>query len=237
MNNRSRVKSMTRFRRFILTMVRRVNSGLETTANHKDKMLDKAMHAIKNWGIAGDYLEFGVYRGKSFSFAMKQAKRWGLDLHFYAFDSFEGLPPVDEQLNKPGTFHQHEYACSEEDFRLILSQGGLDLNRVTTVPGFYDKSLNDTTKKRLPLREAAVVWIDCDIYESTAAVLDFVSDYLKTGTVVVFDDWFAFGGDQNLGEIRAANEWLEKNPHIKLTPYYNFGTTGTSFVCQVQQGF
>ena len=42
--------------------------------------------------------------------------------------------------------------------------------------------------------KAAVVYIDCDLYESTRPVLRFMSHFLQNGTIVCFDDYFNYKG-------------------------------------------
>lgn len=203
----------------------------------KWQILNKIMRSLRSWKLPpGDYLEFGVYRGLSFLHAYELAKKNQLDfMRFYAFDSFEGLPAdIDAAEKKYNHFYEGQYACSEEEFRGILAKAGVDLNwgRVTIVPGFYDQILTDELKKRLPIKRASVVWIDCDLYESTVPVLDFVTDYITTGSFLVFDDWFSFGADPSAGEMRATNEWLAQNSNITLVEYHKFHTGGISFLVQ-----
>jgi len=74
------------------------------------------------------------------------------------------------------------------------------------------------------------VWIDCDLYSSTRTVLDFITPYLQYGTLLLFDDWFAFLADPNAGQQRAFREWLEKNPQLRAVELMRFGWCGNSFV-------
>jgi O-methyltransferase len=106
----------------------------------------------------------------------------------------------------------------------------VDLAKVEIVAGWYDDVLNDEAKERLPLRAASVIWVDCDLYESTVPVLAFVTDYVQDGTVLIFDDWFCFRGDPHRGEQRAFREWLEKNPEITASEFHKFGWHGNSFI-------
>lgn len=200
--------------------------------DYKREMLDQAMKAMKSWRLHGDYLEFGVYRGRSFIHAYKAAEKREFDMHFYAFDSFQGLPELIDEERSYQHFEQGQYACTEEEFRSILLAESVDLDRVTMVPGFYDQSLTEALRDRLPVRQAAIVWIDCDLYESTVPVLDFVTPYLRTGSFLIFDDWFSFGMDPLAGEYRATREWLERNPHLRLVQYRTFGTSGAAFIVQ-----
>ena len=47
---------------------------------------------------------------------------------------------------------------------------------------------------------------------------------------MIFDDWFNFRGNPNLGEQKACNEWLEENPRIQLIPYVRWAMTQQSFI-------
>lgn len=196
-------------------------------------MLAQAMDYARH-SVEGDYLEFGVSVGRTFVAAWEHAQRAGLaDMRFFAFDSFQGLPEargVDAAGFQHADFGPGSYACSAEEFRAILRARRIDLTRVTLVPGWYADVLTPATAAGLPLKKAAVVWIDCDFYESTVTVLDFVTPYVQEGTLLVFDDWFCFRGDPERGEQRAFREWLERNPTIRATELLRFGWHGTSFI-------
>jgi hypothetical protein len=214
-----------------------VTDGLpeEIFRDPKWQILNMIMRSIRSWELPpGDYLEFGVYRGLSFKHAYELAGRYDLAfMKFYAFDSFEGLPAeISSSERKYDHFFEGQYSCSENEFRSILETAGVDLERVTTVPGFYDRTLTDELKTRLSIDRAAVVWIDCDLYSSTVPVLEFVTDYLATGSFLVFDDWFSFGADPGAGEMRATMEWQERHPEITLVEYHKFHSAGISFLIQ-----
>ncbi len=198
----------------------------------QEAVLSTAMD-FAGWSqLEGDYLEFGVYEGSRLSSAYYFARRNGLDsMRFYAFDSFEGLPEVTG-LDAKGfqQFKEGEYACDRETFQRRIARNGLDSDKVEIVPGWFDQVLNEETKSRLPLRKAAIVWVDCDLYESTVPVLRFLTDYIQDGTVLIFDDWFCFRADASRGEQRAFREWLDEHPYLSATEFHKFGWHGNSFV-------
>lgn len=208
-----------------------VGPALGIPADKKDEILRPAFSAIQSWGIDGDYLEFGVYQGRAMNWAMRHARRTMNDMRFFAFDTFTGLPDVDDM----GKWIPGDYACSEEAFRNNLIRRGHDLSRLTCVAGDFRETLTEQLAAQIGLDSAAIVFVDCDLYESTVPVLQFISPHLLTGSIIAFDDWFSFGGDPNRGEIRAVSEWLEEQPSTELLPYRNFGISGTAFVV-VQSG-
>ncbi|MDQ4144930.1 MAG: class I SAM-dependent methyltransferase [Actinomycetota bacterium] len=198
----------------------------------QESVLSTAMDFAKWSQLEGDYLEFGVYSGTRLSSAFHLARRNGLrDMRFYAFDSFQGLPEI-RGVDAQGfqQFRQGEYACDLGTFRSRLGSMHVDLAKVEIVVGWYDDVLNDDAKQRLPLKAASIIWVDCDLYESTVSVLAFVEDYIQDGTVLIFDDWFCFRGDPDRGEQRAFREWLERNPHITASEFHKFGWHGNSFI-------
>jgi O-methyltransferase len=197
--------------------------------------LKNAMNYVFGCHIEGDYLEFGSFRGNTLTSAFLSAKRYRLDsMKFFVFDSFEGLPPI-AGVDSAGPCHYEEgqYACSLEEFNRIIARRGVDLRRVIITKGWYDKTLNEETRKRLHIKKAAIIWIDCDLYESTVPVLDFITPYIQTGTILCFDDWFCFGGDPTRGEARAFREWLKKNSWLTAIEYRKFESAGHSFLMNV----
>lgn len=200
--------------------------------------------------IEGDYLEFGVYQGDSFAAAYRaihkeRARRSsfldnspsharGLQtrLRCFAFDSFSGLP------EGPGPRHADytpgAYACTQSKFTRNIVKLGVDLKDVVVVPGFYDKTLNRHTKEQHELRRAAIVMIDCDLFESTVPVLEFVTDLVDQGTILIFHDWFRFSGSPKCGEQRACREWLDRNPHLELVEFWREGPQSLSFLVNLR---
>ena len=98
-------------------------------------MLDQAFEFVAVNQVPGDYFEFGVWRGTTFSFAHRLKRKMGPKMKMWAFDSFEGLPPVDD--TKFNVFTQGEYSCSEAEFRTILRRHGVRNEEYEIVRGYY----------------------------------------------------------------------------------------------------
>ena len=207
-----------------------------------------ASHIAWN-SIPGDYLEFGTFRGSSFAEAYHaityfrdMVHRGNPKLHgqaayeawraapprLFAFDSFEGLPA--SMAAGHSDYFEGSYACSEPEFLANVTGAGVPAARITTVPGFFDRSLTAALKQRHALRRAAIVMIDCDLYESTVPVLEFVTDLVQQGTIMVFHDWYRYSGDRRQGEQRATHEWLGRNPHLELEPWWQEGPQAKAFL-------
>lgn len=200
-------------------------------------LFDTIMGFISNCGITGDYLEFGCAFGHSMADAFHIARCYPLDtMRFHAFDSFHGLPePSGLDADSFSPYQKGQYACDLDQYRLNLQTWDVDLHRVTITTGWYADALAESLKSQLNLKRAAVVLIDCDLYESTVPVLKFITNLIQDGTVLIFDDWFSYRGRNDRGEARAFREWLADNPHITANEYRRSGRTMTSFVIQIDE--
>ena len=105
---------------------------------------------------------------------------------------------------------------SEEDFVKKATRHGIPKGKLMTVKGFYDTSLTDELAARLLPTKAAVIYVDCDLYESTVPVLKFLGPFLQRGTILVFDDWNCFHGDPDRGERRAFREFMDAEPRLRF---------------------
>ncbi|MBU4502515.1 MAG: TylF/MycF family methyltransferase, partial [Nanoarchaeota archaeon] len=167
----------------------------------QEKILKMAMDFAASSKLEGDYLEFGIYEGNTFVPAFHLAQKRNLkSMNFYAFDSFKGLPKI-KGVDAEGFCHFDEgaHACDINKFKKIISKKRIDLKKVKIVPGWYSEVLNEETKRKIPLKKASIIFIDCDLYESTVLVLDFITEYIQDGTIIIFDDWFSFRGNPNKG--------------------------------------
>ncbi|PYS51293.1 MAG: methyltransferase [Acidobacteria bacterium] len=194
------------------------------------RMIETAFGFIHNNEIKGDYVEFGVFRGRTFVEACNAARRYGTkEMRFFAFDSFAGLPEISEK-DAGGAFKTGQFSAARNVFEQALRRNRVDRSRVHVVEGFYDETLKAERRKELGIERVAIAWIDCDLYASTVPVLNFLSEVLVDGALLIFDDWYCFNGHADRGEQRACAEWLAANPQIKLVEYQNFHWAGRSFI-------
>ncbi len=205
---------------------------------HPDELIFKyAFEFINHHGIEGDYLEFGVWKGRSFARAYNiwkylfQAKGRLSEMRFFAFDSFQGLPETSESSE----FKRGQYFSTEKSFKKNIAAQDVDLLKVVTAPGWFEDTLNQETKNHFNLKKAAVIFVDCDLYESAKAVLDFLTDIIQDGAILIFDDWFVFKGHSDKGEQRAVKEWLKNNPQIHLIDWQNVNWRGKALIVNIKK--
>jgi hypothetical protein len=108
-------------------------------------------------GIQGSYLEFGCAYGGSLVQIFRSTRPYRnlSDMQYFIFDSFEGLP--ESKGLDGGEAHRYEkgqFACDLDRYKSNVRRQGVDLARVTCIPGWYDKTLNDELKQKLPVKKA-----------------------------------------------------------------------------------
>jgi len=209
--------------------------------------------------IEGDYLEFGVFKGHSFieayhacedarkkysskkfnekAFQNKETLKKNFqeisikkNIRYFAFDSFEGLPEIDANDTKHSRFHKGRFASSKNFFLSNCKNNGVNIKKIVSIEGFYEKSLTDAVRQQNQLNAASIVMIDCDLYSSTKSVLNFITPILQNGTILIFDDWFSYKGYPKEGQRRATKEWLDQNSNICITEHARFSYAQKSFI-------
>ena len=199
--------------------------------NRRFMAIDELTDYLVGAEIPGDYLEFGVYLGTTFSYACRRLSYFK-EMKFFAFDSFEGLPKpkgIDMLNGYSSHFHEHEFFCSEEDFIANLKRENVNLDKVRIVKGWFEQTLKPENAKSYGVDRIAAAWIDCDLYESAVPVLQFITPHLSVGSVILFDDWRCFRNLPDFGQQRACREWLSKNSRISLHELFTFGWHGIAF--------
>ena len=73
----------------------------------------------------GDYYEFGVFRGYTFLSAQRSCDELRIsNTRFYGFDSFKGLPELEEVDQTHNVFFKGQYSCPKEDVVQALNERG-----------------------------------------------------------------------------------------------------------------
>lgn len=179
--------------------------------------------------INGSYLEFGSHEANTFRIALNTLGMHGQPnhiSHFWAFDSFEGMPEPTG-IDKQKIWRVSMNTTSEESFKKITRK---DAYRVTTVKGFYDKSLPTVSlsKDQYP----ALAYLDCDYYTSTRDVLNWLTKYLRHGCLLAFDDWDCYFADNDRGQRKAFLEFSSKMvEQFEFVEFMKFDSGGMAFVC------
>lgn len=179
----------------------------------------------------GDYLEFGVFNGASLSSMYLTCKNLGLhSTRFFGFDAFEGLP-ADSEKEDDGVWKKGFYTCSFEKMNECLGKKNIDAKAINWIKGWYKDTLNDVTVEKFNLGKLGIVFIDCDTYSSSKAVLDFITPLIKEPVIICLDDWKLNDLDvKGMGEYKSFNEFLETNPHLKAEEIKSYNRKSKSFL-------
>jgi hypothetical protein len=180
------------------------------TAGAFDTDLLLLSHALSVAPTDGMILEFGVASGRTIC---HMADLTGRAIH--GFDSFEGLPESWRTGFTRGAFEQ---PLPPVPNHVSLHKGWFS----ETLPQFMSAT-NDPV---------ALLHIDCDLYSSTAFVLDTLADRIGRGTVIVFDEYLNYPGWKQ-HEHKAFQEFVAKTG---LTFRFDSFVPGHQQVCVVITG-
>ncbi|MDR2123905.1 MAG: class I SAM-dependent methyltransferase [Desulfovibrio sp.] len=191
-------------------------------------MLSKIFYYTANENIEGDYLEFGVFSGSSFSHAIRAYKKnrkyekTASSTRFFGFDSFDGFGKIEkidehpfyEDSNFPTSYHK---VCK----RIKRFSGKFD---ITLVKGFFNETLQHSAAY-YGIEKARIIFIDSDTYSAARDALNFCHPIIQLGTVIVFDELLTYKGRKDAGEAKAFNEFL-KYTGIEVIEFGKYGIVG-----------
>jgi O-methyltransferase len=199
--------------------------------DRKEEVLSTCLEYVATAGVHGDYLEFGLWKGANLIRAYYLAQQFKTlsDMRFFGFDSFEGIPELDDPSENE-LFPVGMFTGTYDEVVANLKRAALDMRKVSLTQGWFSHSLTATRRDQLGVKSAAIVFVDCDVFESTVPVLEFIEPILADGAVVVFDDWYSFKNKEDFGEQKAFAEWLARNRHFKAAPYKDVGWGGKAFI-------
>ncbi|MFN0118419.1 MAG: TylF/MycF/NovP-related O-methyltransferase [Elusimicrobiota bacterium] len=231
----------------LMSMVKRVRGYIPISDNTRTGALHRSWGMIFSSHMRGDYLEFGVYQGRSFIEAYKQYQlfaKWMADEmksseswrrkvaqtyidyqpKFYAYDTFEGMPDNNEgSVNfAKGTFLGNEDKVRAECLKNRFPESLFKLKK-----GLF----SNLKQSDLPER-AAIINIDCDLYSSAMDALNICKPLFQQGTILLADDYNTFAASNNAGERKAIKEFSEKTG-IKFEPWFPYHYIGQAFITHI----
>ncbi len=163
-------------------------------------ILKKAYEAISLQN--GLILEFGVRHGTSIRQLASLTSK-----PIYGFDSFEGLPE---------DWHQ-------ESKEIYSTRGKIPKvpAHVTLIPGWFEETLPLFLEKHKE-EDVALINIDCDIYSSTKTVLDLLSNRIKKGTIIIFDEYIGnlhWEEDEHKAFMESVTQYRWKYEYLFYSAY------------------
>lgn len=141
--------------------------------------------------LPGLIMEFGVSTGGYINLMASLVKGRTV----YGFDSFEGLPEAWHDCPKG------QFACDPDKINWAPN--------VVLVKGLFQNTLGDFFREHNEL--ISLIHIDCDIYSSTKCVFGKSQKRFQTGSIILFDEIYGYGGELwRQHEYKAFNEFLKE---------------------------
>ena len=164
MNLLNIIKNNLFIQNFVASIISFIPPYLEFTIG-KYQAIKKAMFITAHDLTDGSYLEFGVFTGSSFNFAMKVNKKiekiFGKsNCEFIGFDSFGGFGKINKEDENP-RFKDHIFSVNEKKVLKNIERCSKG-QKMRIVKGFYQDTIKNKTTLDLKIDKARVVMIDCD---------------------------------------------------------------------------
>ncbi|BFO54327.1 MULTISPECIES: TylF/MycF/NovP-related O-methyltransferase [Comamonadaceae] len=227
---------------------RRLRAGANLHRNDALGALYRAWAYVHATQLAGDYYEFGVYRGNSLAHAWlcyrhqreRMERNAGLPFRrqgtvldflsrpprFHGFDTFAGMPANDEGED---TLATGSFLAAQSQAVARCAAVGLRAPDLVLVPGLFSDNAG-----AIGSTQAAIVHLDCDLYASARDALALIESRLVQGSVLLCDDYDLFRADRQRGERRALRECAERSG-IEFEPWFAYGPASRAFLCHVPQ--
>lgn len=196
-------------------------------------VFNTALDFVYHNKLEGDVYEFGSlhgYTARHLALALAARGKSGPKLHL--FDTFTGFPALTSTIDRTSYAYTDsnwtQGGCAAKDgtperiarmLRGILPEARFAIN-----VGTFAETLNRLAAPN----PAALVHMDCDLYESAKLVLDRLVEYdlLQDGTVIVWDDFNCARANPEYGERRAMHETFDRNPRFICEPWFAYGWHG-----------
>lgn len=195
-----------------------MNNSVNNILSFNNKRIDPSiinMDQIKNLvvylndsienNIEGDVVEFGCYVGESTKYLMKTIVTNGSDKKLYAYDSFEGLPPLSKWEEGTG-WKAGTLVSTEEILKSNFDQNNLPY------PIIHKDWFKNVPEDKIP-EKISFAFLDGDFYDSIYDSLNKVFDKVSDGGYICFHDYQRV----DLPGVRAAIEDVFREKGIEYT--------------------
>ncbi len=177
--------------------------------------------------VPGHIVEFGVWKGTNLVFLAKLLTCLQPNSHklVIGFDNFSGLPEPTENDGKIASEYVGRYCGDENILRKVIELYGLD-ELIYLIVG---DALETIPKFEVEAPEAIVslAFIDFDLYEPTKVALEYLSNRLSIGGIIVFDEALspAWPGETKAmleflnstkGKYRMKSNYLSRQPSMYI---------------------
>lgn len=165
-----------------------------------DRVCNLIKYSTRCANIAGEMVEFGVYRGGSLEILAK----FNPNKTIFGIDSFMGVPAPSNQDNyhKEGDFSDVDYAAISGYFKMLYPNVRIIRGFSPGVFNFFDQ----------PGTAFSFVHVDVDMYQSVMDAIAFFWKRMMPGGMILFDD---YGFGSTLGAKTAIDSCGVKGYELK----------------------
>ena len=163
-----------------------------------------ACNYVASAGIAGDFVECGVWRGGSAMIMAHALRARGETRQIYLYDTFEGMvEPTDADVSFDGRSARSTWAkkrtgrgsewcdASIDEVHKNMRSTGYPIDAVHLIKGRVEETLPASDHSKI-----SILRLDTDWYESTALELSLLYPVLQKGGVLIVDDYGHWRGSR-----------------------------------------
>lgn len=198
-------------------IIRTVKPYTMTSPERLFGLIESVRYLVRR-GVAGDFVECGVWRGGSMMAAALTLQSLGAtDRELFPYDTFEGMPkPTDKDVSYKGSVASEQFEQKKtgedrsdwclaplDEVRRAVESTGYPAVRIHLVQG----KVEDTLPAHAPAR-IALLRLDTDWYESTKHELEHLYPRLAGGGVLIVDDYGWWEGCRKAVDEYIAREKL-----------------------------
>jgi O-methyltransferase len=165
-------------RRAILDLIRKIK-GKTPMILYDNEAYQIYMAVKRTMKIDGDLAEVGVYKGGSAKLICEANREKPLHL----FDTFEGIPKVDD-IDK-SLFYAGQFSSSFEEVKESLKK----YENVHFYKGFFPDTAHPVRDKKF-----SFIHLDVDTYQSTISCLRFFYPRMSRGGIIISHDYINAAG-------------------------------------------
>ncbi|MDC0383105.1 class I SAM-dependent methyltransferase [Schleiferiaceae bacterium] len=173
----------------------------ESTVRYINDNMSEVQSVRSKWAVhdiglgkclaEGEFLEFGVFTGETINYIASKVPKSKV---VSGFDSFEGLPELWRDGFEEGAFK--------------LKSLPKVRSNVTLYKGWFEEGISNYLANN-SIEYISYLHIDCDLYSSTKTIFEKLGKYIKTGSIIVFDEYFNFPGWEG-DEFKAFQEFINE---------------------------
>lgn len=202
-NNNQRIVELSDKQRHLMNIA----NGISMTPQIRRYNLIQALEYIAHYGLEGDLVECGVWKGGNIVIYKKFIEENDIKKKIYAFDTFQGMSNPDQNdyiidgaisaqtiLDKDNKKVTNDWGvCSLEEVKFNISQRTKNLNNIFFIKGKVEETL--LNKINLP-KKISLLRLDTDFYQSTKIELEILYDKVCKGGVIIIDDYGHWAGSK-----------------------------------------